>query len=254
MMILLSPSKTLEMEGTTPIKNPTQPELLEDTQALISIARSLSASDLQSLMDISDKLATLNAARFKAFQLPFTPANAKPALFAFHGDVYDGLDAASFSLSDLTYAQQHLRILSGLYGLLKPFDLMQAYRLEMGIALGNPRGKNLYQFWGDRLTNLLNQHAKKAKCQHIINLASQEYAAAIQPKALALPLIVPVFKEKKGGQLKVIGLLAKRARGRMAAWIIRNRVESADDLRAFDLDGYQYDAALSTEAEITFTR
>lgn len=254
MMILLSPSKTLEMEGTTPIKKPTQPELLEDTQALISITRSLSARDLQSLMDISDKLATLNAARFKAFQLPFTPANAKPALFAFHGDVYDGLDAPSFSPSDLTYAQQHLRILSGLYGLLKPFDLMQAYRLEMGIALSNPRGKNLYQFWGDRLTNLLNQHAKKARCRHIVNLASQEYAAAIQPKALALPLIAPVFKEKKGNQLKVIGLLAKRARGRMAAWIIRNRVESADELRAFDLDGYQYDAALSTEAEITFTR
>jgi len=254
MMILLSPSKTLDMEGTTPIKKPTIPDLLEESQTLIKLARKLSANDLKTLMDISDKLAVLNVDRFQSFKTPFTPDNAKPALFAFQGDVYDGLDSASFSAADLTYAQQHLRILSGLYGLLRPFDLMQAYRLEMGIPLANPRGKNLYQFWGDRITNLLNKHAKQSKCSRIVNLASQEYFAAIHTPSLALPLITPVFKEKKGNQLKVIGLMAKRARGKMAAWIIQNRVESANDIQTFDLDGYQYDAALSTEGEFTFTR
>lgn len=254
MIILLSPSKTLDMEGSTPIAKPTTPVLLEETEKLVKIAKKLSVSDLKALMDISDKLAVLNHTRFKSFSTPFTSDNAKPSLFAFRGDVYDGLDADSFTKAELDYAQTHLRILSGLYGVLRPFDLMQAYRLEMGIRLANRRGTHLYDFWGDRLTDLINTHAKSAKSECIINLASQEYAGAINPTHLTLPLVTPVFKERKGNQLKVVGLMAKKARGKMAAWLIKNRVESAQYICRFDQDGYRFDAELSTADELTFTR
>lgn len=254
MMILLSPSKTLG-DGSCHLKaTPTQPALLDQSELLISVARKLSVSQLQALMDISEKLARLNHDRFKHFQTPFTASNATPAIFTFQGDVYDGFDAASLTARQLKRAQAHLRILSGLYGLLRPLDLMQPYRLEMGVGLKNPRGKHLYGFWDDRITQTLNDEAAKSKSKAIINLASEEYFKAIQPKACALPIITPVFKESKNGQLKTIGLMAKKARGRMARWIIDESLHKPEDLTAYTQDGYRFVPRLSTGSLLVFTR
>ncbi len=253
MIILLSPAKTLDMDATHSI-TPTQPALLAESKKLITATRKYSVKDLQQLMSISEKLAALNHARFKAFKTPFTQQNATPAGFAFHGDVYAGLQFASLSLKDQAHAQAHLRILSGLYGLLRPFDLMQAYRLEMGIKLTNPRGKTLYDFWGDRITTAINEAIKDSKSKQVINLASNEYFHAVNPKLLAAPLITPIFKEKKGKDYKVVSFQAKKARGRMAAWLIESRAKTAGDILPFDRDGYQYNEKLSTPTTLTFTR
>ncbi len=254
MIILLSPSKTLSMDAAHPVKAPTQPALLAESKKLITAARHCSVQDLQQLMDISDKLATLNHARFKAFKTPFTPDNATPAGYAFQGDVYAGLQFAELSAQDQTFAQAHLRILSGLYGLLRPFDLMQAYRLEMGIALANQRGKNLYAFWGERITDAINADAKASKSKLVVNLASNEYFSAVKPAVLELPVITPIFKEKKGKDYKVVSFLAKKARGRMAAYLIETRAKAASDILPFDRDGYEYNETLSTNNTLTFTR
>ena len=254
MILLLSPSKTLG-DGTAPCPiTPTQPQWLKESAALIKEARTLSPADLQKLMDISAKLAELNHARFAQFQTPFTSANATPALFTFQGDVYDGLDAHSLKAKDIAFAQDHLRILSGLYGLLRPLDLMQPYRLEMGIALTNPRGKNLYQFWGERITGSINEAAKEAKAKAVINLASEEYFKAVKPALLAAPLIEVQFKERKGGKLATIGLMAKRARGRMAGWVIRQRILKPADLAHFNEDGYAFQPSLSDAGRLVFVR
>lgn len=254
MIILLSPSKTLDMEAPHSVKTPTQPALLTESKQLITEARKRSVQDLQELMAISEKLATLNHTRFKAFSTPFTPDNATPAGFAFQGDVYEGLQFAALNAKDQAFAQEHLRILSGLYGLLRPFDLMQAYRLEMGISLANPRGKNLYQFWGERITHAINADAKAAKSSLIVNLASNEYFSAVKPALLECPLITPVFKEKKGKDYKVVSFNAKKARGRMAAFLIESRARTAGDIIRFDRDGYQYHEKLSDSSTLTFTR
>lgn len=250
MIILLSPSKTLDMQATAPVLPPTQPQFLAHSQQLIEQVRKLSISDIQSLMDVSEKLAVLNHERFKQFATPFTPANATPAIAAFQGDVYDGLAAHEWSLDHHLYAQDHLRILSGLYGLLRPLDLMQAYRLEMGLPFATKAAKNLYDFWGTQLRDALDNLAAPL----VVNLASQEYAKAAKLSTLRTPVITPVFKESKNGTVKIIGIMAKKARGRMASWLIHHHIRAAADMAAFDLDDYRYAPALSDDAQMIFIR
>ncbi len=253
MLTIISPAKALDF---SPIGNgltPTQPRFVDDTARLMETCKSLEASDLRKLMSLSDSLANLNHARFQEMSLPLTPENAKPCVLAFQGDVYKGLDAASLESGDLTWAQDRLRILSGLYGLLRPLDLIQPYRLEMGTKLANERGKNLYEFWGDRLAGALNDEDTDPEAP-VLNLASQEYAKAVRPKSLARPLIAADFKEERNGELKTIGLVAKRARGLMARYVIRNRIEDAEDLKDFDDEGYGYRPELSSEDRLVFSR
>jgi len=205
-------------------------------------------------MGISDKLGCLNYDRFQAWQKPFTQNNAKQAVLAFNGDVYSGLAAERFSADDFRYAQKHLRILSGLYGVLRPMDLMQAYRLEMGTRFANAEGKDLYAFWGEQVTTALNKQLKALKSTSVVNLASNEYFKAVKPKLLNAELITPVFKDLKGDQYKVISFYAKKARGLMAAWIIQNKVERPADLKKFKAGGYAYNKTLSSDKQMVFTR
>lgn len=254
MMILLSPSKTLDMDAPAPGCSPTQPALLEDSKRLIEQLRQYRVADLQELMHISEKLAALNHQRFQDFTTPFTEENARPCLFAFRGDVYDGLKAETFDAADIAHAQAHLRILSGLYGLLRPCDLMQPYRLEMGTPLPTEEGRHLYAFWGGRITQEINKAATAAGAPAVLNLASQEYAKAVQADQLSAPFVTAQFKEKRGNKLQTIGLFAKKARGMMARWVIRNRVTSPDAVQAFAEDGYRFDEALSGASELVFVR
>ncbi|MDH3353910.1 MAG: peroxide stress protein YaaA [Chromatiales bacterium] len=252
MLIVISPAKTLDF--TTPVQTSrfTQPEMLDESQLLIDRANQLSALDIAELMKVSMKIAELNFERFKTWRRPFTPDNAKQALLAFKGDVYTGLNATDFSKKELDFAQGHLRILSGLYGLLRPLDLMQPYRLEMGRSLSNPRGKNLYQFWGEEITNTINKVLKKEKV--LINLASNEYFKSVKPDKLAGRLITPHFKERKNDTLKVIGVHAKKARGMMSRFIIKNCLTDVEDLKSFTDMGYHYNPKLSNESDWVFTR
>ncbi len=254
MLVLVSPAKTLDFETPASTKKFTQPTLLDYSQQLIDVCRELTPMDIASLMKVSDKIAGLNAARFAQWQPRFTLDNAKQAMFAFRGDVYTGLDADSLSDIEIDKAQKHLRILSGLYGLLKPLDLMQAYRLEMGTSLVNPAGKSLYAFWGETITNEVNAAVANQSDDIVINLASNEYFKAVKPKLLKATLITPVFKDCKNGQYKVISFYAKRARGLMARYIIQNDVTSLAQLQQFDLDGYYYSEDLSTPAAPVFLR
>ena len=208
MLLLVSPAKDLDYQPLQKNIVVSQPALLSHSQQLADICKTLTPADLSSLMHISDKLAGLNAARFAQWQLPFTEQNAKAALFAFNGDVYQGLDALSLSDDDIAFAQQHLRILSGLYGVLRPLDLMQPYRLEMGTKLANPQGKDLYAFWQDTITGVLNQQLTELNTDVVINLASQEYFKAVKPKQLQGRVITPVFKDFKNGQYKIISFFA----------------------------------------------
>jgi uncharacterized protein len=250
MLLLLSPAKSLDLDSPLPAHAPTQPQFLAEASALAATARTLGAAKLKEMMGISDALAGLNAGRFNAFHTPFTPNNARPALFTFNGDVYTGFDASSMSSAALTFAQTHVRILSGLYGLLRPLDLIQPYRLEMGTALKTDRGGSLYAYWGDRLTDALNDEAPSA----VINLASQEYFGAVQPKRLHAPLITPLFKEWRGNKLQVISFFAKQARGRMARFVCDQALDRVDGLKDFALDGYRFDASLSDATTWLFTR
>ncbi|MBU3825767.1 MAG: peroxide stress protein YaaA [Candidatus Oceanisphaera merdipullorum] len=254
MLIVVSPAKTLDFDTPPVISEFTQPQLLAESALLIERARQLTPTDIGQLMKISDKLAGLNAARFVDWQPDFTPDNAKQALLAFKGDVYTGLDAESLSAKDFEFAQQHLRMLSGLYGLLRPLDLMQAYRLEMGTKLDNVRGKDLYQFWGDIITDKLNDALAEQGDNVLINLASNEYFKAVQPKRLAGQIITPVFKDCKNGQYKIISFYAKKARGLMARYIIQNQLTQVSQLTAFDTDGYYFVEAESTATELMFKR
>jgi len=203
---------------------------------------------------MSSSLGELNRARYASWQLPFNRDNARPAIFTFTGDVYQGLKAGEFSSADLNYAQQHLRILSGLYGILRPLDLMQPYRLEMGTSLANSRGKDLYRFWGDRLTLALQQDLEGKKNPLLINLASNEYFSAIQPDLLGATVVAPAFKDYSNGKYRFLSYFAKQARGMMAAWLIRNRVRTAGRIRDFDVAGYRYSEAESTPATPVFLR
>ncbi|QBG46906.1 peroxide stress protein YaaA [Verrucomicrobia bacterium S94] len=249
MICLLSPSKSMDMEPVN-LKDFTEPLFLEKSQQLISRARKFSTAELMEFMEISEKLAELNRQRFNDWNLPFTLENAKQAVFAFTGDVYDGLDAGSLKKADLNFAQEHLRILSGLYGLLKPLDLIQPYRLEMSRPLETRGAKNLYQFWSTLITEELNQTPGDA----IINLASNEYFKAIDKKTLKKDIISPVFKDGKNGTFKIISFFAKKARGAMARFIIENRVTSPEELLKFNESGYAFNPELSTPATPVFTR
>ncbi len=251
MLVLLSPSKALNFDPVPGIGKASIPTLLKQSQELIDQARELSVEELKKLMSLSDKLAQLNHQRFANFSVPFTKENAKQAILAFNGDVYDGLDAASFNKEDFTSAQERIRILSGLYGLIRPFDFIQPYRLEMGCRMKNSRGKNLYEFWGDIITDELN-NSKGSDL--IINLASNEYFKAVNTKKLNGKLVAVNFKEKKDGKYKIIGIFAKRARGMMARHIVKNKVNDVSGLVSFDADGYLFNMELSTENEIIFTR
>ncbi|EDN56641.1 conserved hypothetical protein [Vibrio antiquarius] len=254
MLIVVSPAKTLDYESPLATEKFTQPELVEYSKELIDVCRKLTPADVASLMKVSDKIADLNVGRFQEWSETFTTENSRQAILAFKGDVYTGLDAETLSEADFEYAQDHLRMLSGLYGLLKPLDLMQPYRLEMGTKLANDKGTNLYQFWGNVITDKLNEAISAQGDNVLINLASNEYFKAVKPKNLDAQVITPVFKDCKNGQYKVISFYAKKARGMMARYIIENRIESVADLTKFDTAGYYFVEDESTPTELVFKR
>lgn len=254
MLMVISPAKTLDYSSPLATTEFSLPRYLEQSSQLIEVLRKLSPSQLAELMKLSDKLAGLNVARFTEWQPNFTPDNARQAILAFRGDVYTGLDADSLSAEDFKYAQQHLRILSGLYGVLRPLDLMQAYRLEMGTKLENPAGQNLYDFWGSQVTDSLNQCLTEQNTDILLNLASNEYFKAVKPKQLKAQLINVDFKDLKNGQYKIISFYAKKARGMMARYVIQNKVESIEALKSFNLQGYYYSAEQSKPDHLVFLR
>lgn len=254
MLMVISPAKTLDYETPPATARFTLPEHLEHSSLLIEQLRELTPAQIGSLMSLSDKLAGLNAVRFGSWTPDFTPQNAKQALLAFKGDVYTGLNAEDFSEADFDHAQQHLRMLSGLYGLLRPLDLMQPYRLEMGTRLANPRGKNLYEFWAERISGYLNQALLAQGDNILLNLASNEYFSAVKLKALNARVINTEFKDLKNGQYKIISFYAKKARGMMARYVIKERLRSPDALKDFSTQGYAYSIAQSTPDNLVFLR
>ncbi|MCD8512408.1 MAG: peroxide stress protein YaaA [Nitrincola sp.] len=254
MLILISPAKTLDFDSAPKTDKQSLPEFTQEAQTLIKQLREFAVQDVAQLMKLSDKLASLNVARYNSWTIEHTPENARQAILAFRGDVYTGLDADSFSDDDFEFAQQHLRILSGLYGVLKPLDLMQPYRLEMGTKLETPAGNTLYKYWGDRLTERLNADESLSSQPLVINLASNEYFGAINSKKLAGKLISPVFKDWKNGQYKIISFYAKKARGLMARYLIQNRINTEEALLEFDLDGYYYSPEQSKSDAPVFLR
>ena len=254
MLFLLSPAKSLNFDIDTSAGKSTIPSFLSDTENLISILKKISAQDLSQLMKISDKLASLNYQRFQDFTTPFTAKNSKPAIFVFDGDVYDGIDVENYSKEDLDFAQCHLRILSGFYGALRPLDLIQPYRLEMGIALKNARGKNLYQFWQEKITNYLNAELSKSPENTLLNLASEEYFSVVDTKKIKGRIINIIFKEKKGSDYKIVGIFAKKARGLMADFIIKNKITKAEMLKKFTINGYKFHPKFSDKNNWCFCR
>ena len=255
MLLVVSPAKTLEYAPAPAAVPFTQPDFLDHSQQLIDVLRDKSPQDIAALMDISDQLAVLNVGRYQAWQRHYAQPEGKQALLAFMGDVYEGMDASSFSGAELDYAQHHLRILSGLYGLLRPLDLILPYRLEMGTKLANPRGKDLYAFWGEIITDALNAELAKQGKPLLLNLASEEYFKSVRPKKLAAPQIDCVFQDRKGnGPYKIVSFYAKRARGLMARFVIQNRIESVDGLKDFDLDGYRFESGASEGSKLVFRR
>jgi uncharacterized protein len=254
MLLVISPAKNLDYETPAQTKQKSEPDFLDDAQELIDDLRELAPQDISKLMSISDKLGVLNYDRYQQWATPFTEDNAKQAMLAFNGDVYTGLNATSFKADEYKFAQKHLRILSGLYGLLRPLDLMQPYRLEMGTKFANQRGKDLYQFWGETITEALNKQLKTVKSETLINLASNEYFKSVKAKSLNAEIITPVFKDWKGDKYKIISFYAKKARGLMAAYIIKNKLTDAEQIKGFDSEGYSFNEAMSTSKEWVFTR
>ena len=254
MLIVVSPAKNLDYESPLPTAKNTKPVMLNDSELLMNDLKKLAPQDVSALMSISDKLGTLNYDRFQDWQQPFTKSNARQAVLAFKGDVYVGLDAYNFNDEDFTFAQDHLRILSGLYGVLKPLDLMQAYRLEMGTKFQNVKGKNLYEFWGDKITENLNKQLKKVDSNILINLASNEYFKAVKINKVNADIITPVFKDEKNGKYKIISFYAKKARGRMSAYIIKKKITKIEQIKKYDWDGYTYNKSMSSDKEWVFSR
>lgn len=254
MLFLLSPAKTLDETTQAPTTSFTQPKLLAQSKELINQLQKLAPQDIANLMGVSDKIALLNTERFSNFSPPFSLKNAKQAIFLFKGDVYEGLDAYHLEQSQIDYLQTHVGILSGLYGFLRPLDLMQPYRLEMGTKLQNTKGKDLYVFWQGIITEVINKQIKETKSHFIINLASNEYFKSVQPKELSVPVITPVFKDKKNGNYKIISFYAKRARGLMARYAALNQIKNPDNLKKFDTEGYFYSERDSNEKEWVFLR
>ncbi len=254
MLTVISPAKTLDFETAAPSHRATRPQFLARAAELVEDARALNPDDIRNLMGVSEGIAALNHRRFMDWSQPFNKRNARHSLLAFKGDVYVGLDAATLSERQLRFAQRHLRILSGLYGLLRPLDLMQPYRLEMGLPFANRGGKNLYEFWGSAITEALDASIRKSGTKILVNLASQEYIRAVQLKALQAEVITPVFKDLKGERYKVISFFAKKARGQMARFIIENELQEPDGLKQFNEGGYRYNQAESSARELVFTR
>lgn len=254
MLMVISPAKTLDYETPASTGLHSQPQHLDQSRLLIERLRELSPAQISELMKLSDKLAGLNAARYGSWSEPFDSDNAKQAVLAFKGDVYTGLAADDFSEAEFQYAQQHLRILSGLYGVLRPLDLMQPYRLEMGTKLDNLRGKDLYAFWDTRITEWLNLALAEQGDDILLNLASNEYFSAVKRKQLKARIIDTEFKDLKNGQYKIISFYAKKARGLMARYVIKEQVSSVEHLKSFDSQGYRYCEAQSTSDKLVFLR
>ncbi|MCF6288005.1 MAG: peroxide stress protein YaaA [Proteobacteria bacterium] len=254
MLITLSPSKGQDFEQASPTETFTIPAQLAASNELVKELIKFTVDELKQLMSISDNLAKLNYQRYQDFSTPFNPQNAKQALFAFKGDVYAGINTSSMQQQDFAYAQSHLRILSGLYGCLKPLDLMQAYRLEMKTKFANNKGDNLYKFWGNSITNELNLTLAKQQQKVLVNLASNEYWRAVNPKQINGKIVHVAFKENKDGKSRIIAIFAKKARGMMADYLIRNQIETIEGLKGFDYDGYKIDNKLSTDTQLIFSR
>lgn len=260
MLLVISPAKALDFETPPVTSTHTQPDFLDDAAELISVLRDYSPAQVAELMSLSDALASLNVARYASWSRPFSPANAKQAVLAFNGDVYEGLDAESLSAEDLAWAQDHLRILSGLYGVLRPLDLMQPYRLEMGTRLATDKGRNLYQFWGSAIAGYLDQRAaadKAGKTRQgpvIVNLASEEYFKSVDRTALKTPVVACVFEERKGDGYKIVSFMAKRARGLMVRYAASIRATRVEQLKGFDLEGYRHVPAASGPDRLVFRR
>jgi cytoplasmic iron level regulating protein YaaA (DUF328/UPF0246 family) len=254
MIITLSPSKGQDFDSPTGSKKYSSPADLKDSKLLIKELRKINTGDLKALMGVSDNIAKLNVDRYRNFKTPFTLANARQAIFAFKGDVYNGIDIEKFTANDLVYAQKHLRILSGLYGCLRPLDLIQPYRLEMKTKLKNSRGNNLYQFWGDSITENINRELSKHDEPVLINLASGEYFKSIKSKLLECRLLNINFKETKNGKTRVVAIFAKRARGMMTSYILRNKIERPEDIIKFKTGGYKFSKNDSDENQWAFVR
>ena len=254
MLMVISPAKTLDFATPSTTSRATAPALLERASELVDTLRDYGPDDLVALMGVSHKLGELNTQRYLNWAPPFTKKNAKQALLAFRGDVYAGLDADSFSAADFNFAQRHLRILSGLYGVLRPLDLIQPYRLEMGTKLATARGASLYEFWDNQITNIINRQLVATRAECLVNLASQEYFKVVEPSALKAPVVTPVFKDFKNGKFKIISFFAKRARGAMSAYIIKNQIVQPERIKKFNDDGYVYDSKSSNASEWVFLR
>ena len=254
MLTVISPAKTLDFETPAITEEFSQPGQLRYSRQLNKYLRKLSSTDLSKLMSVSSNIADLNVDRNRRWKTPFTLDNAKQALFAFKGDVYIGLDAESMNADDLHFAQGQLRMLSGLYGVLRPLDLMQPYRLEMGTRLATDSGSNLYQFWDTRITDVLNKELKESGSSTLVNLASNEYFKAVKQKFLKGRVVTPMFKDYHNGEFKMIGFYAKKARGLMARFIIDNQITAVDQIKHFGLEGYAFDISMSNENEWVFTR
>lgn len=254
MLALLSPAKTLNFKTPASLSDYSLPRLLDQSQSLIDELKELDPTDIAKLMSLSENLANLNYERFQSFSTPFDSENAKIAVQAFQGDVYTGLNADAMNDKQLHQAQSSIRILSGLYGLLRPLDLIQPYRLEMGTRFKTQNANNLYEFWGQRITDLLNEDIEETQSQYVVNLASNEYYKSIQPKALSVEVIEPIFKDEKNGQYKIISFYAKKARGLMARFIVQEVLTNPEQLKEFNLNGYRYVDEESTGSTMMFKR
>jgi len=254
MIIVISPAKTLDFETRINVQGKSDICFPEESKKLIKELKKLSPTDISALMKVSNKIAYLNHDRFAQWHYPFVNETSRQALFAFKGEVYHGMDAYSFSQEDADFAQKHLRMLSGLYGVLRPYDQIMPYRLEMGTKLKINEIKNLYQFWGLKITRKIQEELDKQSPKVLVNLASNEYFKAIKPEQLQAKIITPVFKEARGDTYKTITMYAKKARGLMCRFIIQNKIEDPEKLKLFDIEGYFYNDHLSTSTELTFTR
>ena len=254
MLTVLSPAKTLDYESALPTRKHSIPDRLDRSTELVDIMATKSPGEIGSLMNISDQLADLNWQRFQEWSPETTKQNARPALLAFKGDVYQGFEAETLSAADFSYAQKYLRILSGLHGVLRPLDLIQPYRLEMGTQLETPHGKNLYEFWGDTVAEAIDEELAQHRSKVLVNLASKEYFSVINPDRLAARVVTPAFKDFNRGEYRIISFFAKRARGTMASWMIRNRIQTVKALPEFDGMGYRYSPEFSTPNTPTFVR